>query len=215
MIKLVAFDLDGTIGDTLPLCLHAFKEAVSPYFDGELSEEDIIRTFGLNEEGMIGEIIDKEHRKKALCDFYMQYQKFHPMCPSPFKGMRELILDLKKRDILLALITGKGEMSCQITLKQFEMGNYFDFIQTGSSERNIKSEALAILQYKYDLQPDQLVYIGDAVSDIISCNEARVQCLSACWATSADSMQLQQYNKGFVFSTIESLREYLFQKLKK
>lgn len=25
-IKLVAFDLDGTIGDTIPLCIRAFKK---------------------------------------------------------------------------------------------------------------------------------------------------------------------------------------------
>ena len=31
MIKLVAFDLDGTIGDTIPMCLKALKKAVTPY----------------------------------------------------------------------------------------------------------------------------------------------------------------------------------------
>ena len=31
MIKLVAFDLDGTIADTIPMCIEAFKQAVSPY----------------------------------------------------------------------------------------------------------------------------------------------------------------------------------------
>ena len=29
-IKLVAFDLDGTIADTLPLCIKAFRMAVQP-----------------------------------------------------------------------------------------------------------------------------------------------------------------------------------------
>ena len=28
MIKLVAFDLDGTIGDTIPMCLKALKKPV-------------------------------------------------------------------------------------------------------------------------------------------------------------------------------------------
>ena len=31
MIKLVAFDLDGTIGDTIPMCIKAFRQAVSLY----------------------------------------------------------------------------------------------------------------------------------------------------------------------------------------
>ena len=55
MIRLVAFDLDGTIGDTIPLCLAAFREATTPYVDHELSDDEIARTFGLNEEGMINQ----------------------------------------------------------------------------------------------------------------------------------------------------------------
>jgi phosphoglycolate phosphatase len=49
MIKLVAFDLDGTIGDTIPICIHAFKEAVSPYSNRQLSEQDIIPKCPLGE----------------------------------------------------------------------------------------------------------------------------------------------------------------------
>lgn len=211
MVKLVAFDLDGTIGDTISLCLHAFKEAVSPYCSGELSKEEIIQTFGLNEEGMIAKVVDKKYRKEVLRDFYIQYKKFHQMCPSPFEEVRELIIELKKRNIILALITGKGQKSCQITLKQFDMESCFDCIETGSAVRNIKSEALTSLQYKYELLPYELVYVGDTVSDIISCNQARVQCLSAGWAKSVYINQLQDNNRGFVFPTIESLRKYLFQ----
>lgn len=42
-IKLVAFDLDGTIADTLPLCIKAFRMAVQPYISQTLSEDDIIK----------------------------------------------------------------------------------------------------------------------------------------------------------------------------
>ena len=49
MIKLIAFDLDGTIGDTVPMCIRAFEKAVSPYAGHTLSEREITQTFGLNE----------------------------------------------------------------------------------------------------------------------------------------------------------------------
>lgn len=43
MIKLVAFDLDGTIGDTIPMCLKALKKAVTPYVTlNDVSENDIL-----------------------------------------------------------------------------------------------------------------------------------------------------------------------------
>jgi len=34
MIRLVGLDLDGTIGDTISLCIKAFQQAVSPYTNG-------------------------------------------------------------------------------------------------------------------------------------------------------------------------------------
>lgn len=56
MIKMVAFDFDGTIADTIPMCIQAFKKAVSPYTGHELTEYEILQTFGLNEIGMLKQL---------------------------------------------------------------------------------------------------------------------------------------------------------------
>ncbi|MDS0527673.1 HAD hydrolase-like protein [Clostridium sp. SHJSY1] len=53
MIKMVAFDFDGTIADTIPMCIEAFKKVISPYAGHELTEHEILQTFGLNEIGMV------------------------------------------------------------------------------------------------------------------------------------------------------------------
>ncbi len=108
MIKLVAFDLDGTIGDTIPMCLKALKKAVTPYVTlNDVSENDILETFGLNEKGMIKKLVGN-NSEKALDGFYVIYEQMHIMCPRPFDGITELIEKLKK-SIPIALVTGKGE----------------------------------------------------------------------------------------------------------
>jgi phosphoglycolate phosphatase len=213
MIKMVAFDLDGTIGDTLPMCIRTFQETVFHCSGRRLSENDVIRTFGLSAEGMMRETLGDDW-EKVMEDYYIRYQRLHTMCPDPFEGIKELITELKTRHVLVALITGKGEKSCRITVRQFGLENYFDSVNFGSPDRNVKSEALVTLIDKYNLQPDELVYIGDAVSDIISCNQVNIKCLSAGWATSADLLkQLQEYNDGYVFQTVQSLKEYLFNRI--
>ena len=68
MIKMIAFDLDGTICDSIPLCMKALMKSLSPYVDYELTEQDIIRTFGLNEVGMIKSLV-KENWQKAFVRF--------------------------------------------------------------------------------------------------------------------------------------------------
>ena len=161
MIKLVAFDLDGTIGNTLPMCIQAFKKATQPYIGHELSDEEVGHTFGLNEEGMIGCVVDEPYRQQALHKFYVIYKELHQeMCPTPFEGIRELIALLKQKSIIVVLITGKGMNSCDITLKQFNMKTSFAKIITGNAERNIKSEALKELLCDYHLAANEIVYNG-------------------------------------------------------
>ena len=52
-IKCVIFDLDGTVGDTVPLCIKAFKKSIEPLINKNVSDEEIIATFGPSEEGTI------------------------------------------------------------------------------------------------------------------------------------------------------------------
>ena len=52
-IKALIFDLDGTIGDTLPLCIKAFRRSIEPLIGRSVSDAEIIATFGPSEEGTI------------------------------------------------------------------------------------------------------------------------------------------------------------------
>lgn len=216
MIKLVAFDLDGTIGDTLPMCIQAFKKATQPYAGHELSDEEVVQTFGLNEEGMIKCVVDEAYRQQALRDFYVVYEALHKeMCPRPFEGIHELITLLKRKGITVLLITGKGAKSCDITLRQFNMETSFVKVITGSAERNIKSEALKELLCTYHLSANEIVYIGDTVSDIKECKKANVRCLSAAWNISqGETSVLESRNARNVFYSISSLSDFLLSRIR-
>ena len=212
-VKLVAFDLDGTIGDTIPLCIRSFKKAVIPYIGHELSDDDVIQTFGLIEQGMIGSIIDTLHKESALEDFYTIYKNLHEqMCPRPFPGIRKLITDLKQSGIIVALITGKGSKSCDITLQQFDMNTLFDKVLTGNEVRNIKADSLKWLLQSYHLSPCEVVYIGDTIADIKACKAIGVDCLSAAWGVPEKVAQdLVRHNKN-IFYDIPSLYNHLLTK---
>lgn len=208
MIKLVAFDLDGTIGDTIPMCIKAFGQAVSPYAGHMLTDKEIVETFGLNEIGMIKSIVP-ENWEQALHDFYSLYEKLHYECSEPYEGIRDLIAALRAKGFILALITGKGERSCQITLNEFSIEHDFDEILTGSESENVKGQSLKLLLKKYDLLPAQCVYIGDAVSDVSEAGKAGVICLSALWETTAKAEELKSINADYIFETVGELKDYL------
>lgn len=57
MLKAVLFDFDGTVGNTLPLCIAAFQKAITPLAGRSFSEREIVATFGPSEEGTIRALI--------------------------------------------------------------------------------------------------------------------------------------------------------------
>lgn len=208
MLKLVFFDLDGTIADTIPMCIDAFGKAIFPYTGHSLSKDEIIQTFGLNEIGMIKSIV-KENWEKALQDFYIKYEELHFQCDIPFEGIIELIEMLKSKGILVALVTGKGQKSCDITLQRLKMNNMFSDIMTGSEYRNCKKDLMLELINKYNLSEEECLYIGDAISDVTISNELGVTCFSAAWAQSTNKSKLYEINAENVFESVLELTRTL------
>lgn len=90
------------------------------------------------------------------------------------------------------------------------MKTSFAKVITGNAERNIKAEALKGLLCDYHLAANEVVYVGDALSDITECRKANVMCLSAAWnIPQSENRALESYNPKNVFYSIFSLSEYL------
>lgn len=208
MFKMVAFDMDGTIADTIPLCVEAFRRSVSPYAGHELSEQEIVQTFGLNEIGMIKAFVPQKW-EAALQDFYCEYTLLHRQVTKTFPGIRELLTWLKTQNIILALVTGKGEKSCQISLKELGLEHMFDVICYGSEKASNKRENIDFLLKKYDVSRDQVCYVGDTVLDIKVCGEAGITCFSAAWQKCSDTALLEKENQGRVCFSVEKLYQLM------
>lgn len=209
MIKMIAFDLDGTICDSIPLCMKALMKSLSPYVDYELTEQDIIRTFGLNEAGMIKSLV-KENWQKALYDFYVFYEELHDLCAEPFPGMRKLITFLKENGIIVPLITGKGERSCKITLKKIGMEDTFDEIMYGSEIYSNKEASILFLLLKYKIEKSEFIYIADTPSDVEACNAVGVTCFSIAWDED-QFYKLTKRNPVNTYTSADELYQYFIK----
>ena len=211
MFKIVAFDMDGTIADTIPMCIKAFRNSISPYTGHELSREEILHTFGLNETGMVKAVVS-QNWESAIEDFYCQYELLHNEVTSTFPGILELIAFLKKKNITVALITGKGEKSCTITLEKLGLQKIFDETLYGSEISPNKKKNMEYLLKKYSISKEEFCYIGDTVQDIKDCQEAGVICFSAAWQESSNADILEKENPNHVFYCVNDLYEYFNRK---
>ncbi len=213
IIKGIIFDLDGTIADTLPLCINAFRMAIEPLAGKSITDEEIIATFGPSEEGSIIALIP-EHYDKGLEDYLQFYEVLHNHCPAPFDGIIELLDYLQAHQVRIAMVTGKGGKSTEISLNQFGIKEYFTIIETGSPQGAIKAECIEkVLIEWHDLDKSEVVYLGDAPSDIIASREAGIAVISAAWAETADAEKLKPLKPDEIFYSIDDFAEWIKKRI--
>jgi phosphoglycolate phosphatase/pyrophosphatase PpaX len=209
MLKCVILDMDGTIADTLPLCIKSFKIAIETLSGEEITDRQITDTFGPSEEGTISVFLpDKlEEGVNLYLDSYTRLHK--TMCPKPFDGIIEIFETIKKNGIKLALVTGKGIKSLKVTLKLFGLEDIFDAVEAGKPEGADKPQAMKRVMQKLNLLPEECVYIGDTVSDIISAHSVAISIISAAWAECADTENLRKYNPDKICYKVTDLKQLL------
>lgn len=215
MLKAVIFDLDGTLGDTLPLCLAAFQRAIAPLSGKEVTAEEILATFGPSEEGTIKTLIPERY-DEGLRAYWHWYDKLHDMCPAPFDGVADLLSFLRERGVRLAMVTGKARESADISMNRFGLSPFFDDFGYGWKHGPRKTEAINEVLEKQGVRPDEAAYVGDAPSDVTSARAAGVPVYSAAWADSSDEgvrEQLRALSPDRIFESVASLRAFLEERL--
>ena len=214
MIKLAVFDFDGTLADSVEFCLSVFDRIFNKFMgDKAPDREAIYSNFGMNEPGVIRFFMGGEN-KEAEEDFFAWHRELHPaMCPEPFPGVIALLDFLKEKGVPMKILTGRSEITCNISLDFLGMQKYFSGAKYGSPEKNDKAAQLCELMEEHHLAPEEIIYIGDAVSDVTACRKAGVVCLSAAWASSARLKELNEVNPGLIFTSVSEMQHYLADKL--
>lgn len=212
-IKAVIFDIDGTLANTIPLIIQAFREAVEPLVHRPLSDDEIVATFGPSEEGSIRSIAPDDY-KKGTVDFLRIYKDSHDMCPCPFDGITELLNTLKNKGVKLAIATGKGKETTDFSLQRFKLTGFFDRIETGSPDGSRKVEAIhLILNSWLSITKDEVIYVGDAPGDITESREAGIAAVAAAWAETAKPDKLKELRPDEIFYTVADFAQWLYTRI--
>lgn len=208
-IKGVIFDLDGTLANTLPLCIQAFRKSIEPILHRPISDEEIIATFGPSEEGTIRSLIP-EYYNQGVADYLQFYEILHEICPNPFDGIRELLTLLADKSVRVAMVTGKGVHSTAISLKKFDILHFFEIIETGSPYGPRKTEGIhAVLAQWNGIKKEEVLYIGDAPGDIEASRNAGIPVIAAAWADTADAEKLERLQPDGIFHHIPDFANWL------
>lgn len=212
-ISAVIFDLDGTLANTLPLCIKAFRCAIEPLIDRILSDEEIIATFGPSEEGTIMALAPGYY-EQGMVAYLHHYEQLHDMCGAAFAGMEPILKKLQEQAVRIAMVTGKGHRSTDISLKYFGLDSYFELVETGSPAGPKKIAGIdAVLNCLNGVNREEVIYVGDAPGDIIAAKENNIKVIAAAWAETAEPEKLIPLSPDKIFYSVQDFANWLFSKI--
>jgi pyrophosphatase PpaX len=207
-LKAIIFDLDGTLADTLPLCIKSFQLTFEEVLGIKYPDSEIIKYFGQTEEG-ITKSIAPDRWQECLETYVRIYTENHHLCPSTFDGIHETLDFIKKNNYKIAMVTGKGVHSVFITLDYYGIRDYFEYVETGSNDGLIKDKCMEKILNHWQIPADQTAYIGDQASDIICSRKAGVLPIAVTWASTTNSELLKKENPYKIFSKISDFKQWL------
>ena len=188
MKKLVIFDLDGTLLDTIADLAESANYALKQ-LDYPTHPVDAIRTFvgnGINkllERALPAHEQTEENIMRMRSHFVPYYDIHNADLSTPYPGIVSLLEDLQAKGILIAVASNKYQKATVKLVKQYFPN--IDFVEIlGQREGiNVKPDpsiVFDILQ-KANLSKENVLYVGDSGVDMQTAINAEVDAVGVTW----------------------------------
>lgn len=186
--RLVMFDLDGTLMDSVPdlaaavdkmlMLLGREPAGVARVRDwvGNGSKVLVRRALAgqLQHDGVADELADE-----ALALFMQAYAGGHELT-TVYPGVVECLDWLRERDVKLAIITNKPAQFIEPLLEEKGLAGYFQWLVGGDTLPQQKPDPAALLWVmdKADVNAEQSLFVGDSRNDVRAARAAKVRCVA-------------------------------------
>ena len=188
MKKLVIFDLDGTLLDTIADLAestnHALKQLGYPTHNVET-----IRTFvgnGINkllERALPLQEQTEENVRLMRSHFVPYYDAHNADLSSPYPGIVHLLEDLQEKGIMIAVASNKyQEATVKLVKHYFPTINFIEILgqREGINVKPDPSIVFDILQ-KANVNKEEVLYVGDSGVDMQTAINAGVDAVGVTW----------------------------------
>lgn len=213
MKKLMIFDLDGTLLDTLEDLKNSVNFALRSNGLPERSLDEVRRFVGngirLLIERAVPQGTQPELTDKVFDDFKAHYSANSTVKTKPYSGISKLLQKLKNEGRLLGVVSNKADAPAKALI-----GHYFpDTFDSVVGEREgvrKKPAPDSVLETMADLgcNAGDCVYIGDSDVDFMTAKNAGTDCILVSWGFRSRE-QLESLGAEKIADGIDELEKML------
>jgi len=183
-IKLIVFDLDGTLVDTAQDITNALNFAIKPYDIKILTVEDTIKLIGEGVSRLVEKVLPmgKMHLKNNVMSRFIKYYSEHLIeFSKEYPYVRETLENLTT--VKKAVISNKKEDLSKKLLEELGLSEYFDLIIGSDTAGERKPSPVPVLYVvaKLGLSPEESVIVGDSNYDMEAGKRAGVRTIAVTY----------------------------------
>jgi phosphoglycolate phosphatase len=166
---LIAFDWDGTLFDSTAIITHCIQLAVVDVGGKMPSKKDAAYVIGMGLMQALAHAAPDvpQGRYPELGNRYKHHYAAHVDDISLFDGVLPMLADLKARNHVLTVATGKSRRGLNEALQAAELADLFDGSRT-ADETAGKPNPLMLqeLMQEFGVPPERLLMVGDTTHDL-------------------------------------------------
>lgn len=181
--KGLLFDFDGTLLDTNELIMETFYQVLSPKFPGKYKKEDMAQFIGPSLKETFTEVDAKN--AEALIEEYITWNRaHHDELVSEFDGVVEVLTQLKRAGLKLAIVSTKRREAILTGLRVLGVESLFDVIISNDEVEHTKPhpEPILVALQELGLEKHEVIMIGDNYHDIEGGQNAGVHTAGVAWS---------------------------------
>ena len=206
MTKVIIFDFDGTLADTIDILLSITNRLSAEFGFKSATKEELAQLSNLNSWQIL------QYSGISIFKFPLLIRRLKAELHSEvrhiqlFPGIKEVLLELKKRGFQLGIITSNSRENVLGTLEKNGLQDTFTFIYSGSTfgKHKVINKWLRI----ENIHTEKVVYVGDEIRDIDAAKKTGIKVIAVGWGFNSPQALAAQ-NPNFLIEHPQELIEIM------
>ena len=210
--KLVIFDLDGTLLDTIDDLKEAVNHAMSSRGFPTFTRNEVMTMVGHGARNLMRQALPIGHKDDntvdaAYNDFKAYYITHIDVYTKPFPGIQDLLAKLHQEGIMLAVASNKFQEGTEHLIKEFFPEIPFVVVLGGRPDFPLKPdpEIVGEVLRKAGVEKEDAVMIGDSDTDMETATNGGVMGIAVNWGY----RDMTSNENILVANSVEELKQIL------